>query len=418
MIRVESGCSAAEAIVGAGRPQMSPRAGRRQGERNFATAGPKLSVKEKSVAKTDVLFKNSPSTLRQILDLPGTECLQDLRTDHLNFLIKNRRGVSPWSRPACERRDSRGRPHCQSSTGGRNFREAIYTNTPDPTLNLRDGFPFFRTVIEANHIERRADVLGCQLLTADEEKQILRLSKQPDIAQRLINSIEPYIYGHHQVKTALARALFGGKAKFINNSRVLCDLNVLIEGNPGTAKSQFLKSSKQTAPRASCVKDDSSAFLGGREPFVRKDLGPEFSTSESPPGMHPVQILNTAQRAQDAVCLFHIPQRSSLAVRSNKLHIASAQLFGTTASAAFYTNTPQATLSSLFTSLRYQFHHSYHRDRRLLRWRERFLELSKGVFAVVNGNNRILHRVRARVKNGRIVGVANPGNDWCYAFPP
>ncbi|KAI9895866.1 hypothetical protein PsorP6_019454 [Peronosclerospora sorghi] len=31
---------------------------------NFATAGPKLSVKVKSVAKTDVLFKNSPETLR------------------------------------------------------------------------------------------------------------------------------------------------------------------------------------------------------------------------------------------------------------------------------------------------------------------------------------------------------------------
>ncbi|KAI9912666.1 hypothetical protein PsorP6_006654 [Peronosclerospora sorghi] len=31
---------------------------------NFATAGPKLSVKLKSVAKTDALFKNSPATLR------------------------------------------------------------------------------------------------------------------------------------------------------------------------------------------------------------------------------------------------------------------------------------------------------------------------------------------------------------------
>ncbi|KAI9918822.1 hypothetical protein PsorP6_011716 [Peronosclerospora sorghi] len=28
-----------------------------------------------------------------------------------------------------------------------------------------------------------------------------------------------------------------------------------------------------------------------QEPFVRKDLGPEFSTSESPPGMHPVPDL-------------------------------------------------------------------------------------------------------------------------------
>ncbi|KAI9913447.1 hypothetical protein PsorP6_005447 [Peronosclerospora sorghi] len=129
-------------------------------------------------------------------------------------------------------------------------------------MNIRDGFPVFRTVIEANHIERRADVLGCQLLTADENKQFLRLSKQPDIAQRLINSIEPSIYGHQQVKTALELALFVGKAKYIKISRVRGDLNVLMEGNPGTTKSKFLKFAKQTAPRASRVKDDARAFLG------------------------------------------------------------------------------------------------------------------------------------------------------------
>ncbi|KAI9913969.1 hypothetical protein PsorP6_005531 [Peronosclerospora sorghi] len=93
---------------------------------------------------------------------------------------------------------------------------------------------------------------------------ILRLAKQPDIAQRLINSIEPSIYGHLQVKTALALALFEGKAKFIKNSRVRGDLNVLMEGNPGTTKSQFIKFSKQTAPRASRVKDDARAFLCDR----------------------------------------------------------------------------------------------------------------------------------------------------------
>ena len=91
----------------------------------------------------------------------------------------------------------------------------IYTNTPDPTLNLRDGFPVFCTVIEATHVERRADVLGSQLLTAEDKKRNLRLSKQIDIAQRIINSYALSIYGHQQVKIALTLALFGGKPKFI-----------------------------------------------------------------------------------------------------------------------------------------------------------------------------------------------------------
>ncbi|KAF1780150.1 Mini-chromosome maintenance protein [Phytophthora cactorum] len=126
----------------------------------------------------------------------------------------------------------------------------IYTNTPDPTLNLRDGFPVFRTVIEANH----------QLLTAEDKKQILRLAKQPDIAQRIINSIAPSIYGHQQ---------------FIKNSRVRGDLNVLLVGDPGTAKSQFLKFAKQTAPRAVYSTGKGASAVGltagvSRDPFTKE----------------------------------------------------------------------------------------------------------------------------------------------------
>ncbi|KAI9910058.1 hypothetical protein PsorP6_010453 [Peronosclerospora sorghi] len=284
----------------------------------------------------------------RILDLPGTERLRDLRTAHLNFLIKvsgvvtRRTSVFPQLQlvkvncpgcgavlgpftqqshhelklSACPECHFRGQfPVNTAQTVYRNFQKltlqespgsvppgrvprskdvilvgdlidqarpgdeiavtGIYTNTPDPTLNLRDGFPVFRTVIEANHIERRADVLGSQLLTADEKKQILRLAKQPDIAQRLINSIAPSIYGHQQVKTALALALFGGKAKFIKNSRVRGDLNVLMVGDPGTAKSQFLKFAKQTAPRAIYSTGKGASAVGltagvSRDPFTKE----------------------------------------------------------------------------------------------------------------------------------------------------
>ena len=44
--------------------------------------------------------------------------------------------------------------------------------------------------------------------------------------------------------------MFGGKPKHIKNSRVRGDINVLLVGDPGTAKSQFLKYVEKTAPRA------------------------------------------------------------------------------------------------------------------------------------------------------------------------
>ncbi|KAF0700905.1 Aste57867_8591 [Aphanomyces stellatus] len=248
----------------------------------------------------------------RILDLPGTEKIRDLRTAHLNFLIKvsgvvtRRTSVFPQLQlvkfncvacgailgPYTQHKNAElslnACPECQSKgpfslntsqTVYRNYQKltlqespssvppgrvprskearpgeevaitGVYINTPDPTLNMKDGFPVFKTVIEANHIERTAEG-HTTVLTAEDKKAILKWSKQPNIGQLLIQSIAPSIYGHTSVKTALCLSLFGGKPKHIKNSRVRGDLNVLMVGDPGTAKSQFLKFVHATAPRA------------------------------------------------------------------------------------------------------------------------------------------------------------------------
>ncbi|CAE7542095.1 MCM2, partial [Symbiodinium microadriaticum] len=73
------------------------------------------------------------------------------------------------------------------------------------------------------------------------------------IVDRIIKSIAPSIYGHKHIKTAVALALFGGCAKEGGSKgthRVRGDINVLLLGDPGTAKSQLLKYVEKTAPRA------------------------------------------------------------------------------------------------------------------------------------------------------------------------
>ena len=59
---------------------------------------------------------------------------------------------------------------------------------------------------------------------------------------QIIKSIAPSIYGHEDIKTALALAMFGGQGKNVQGKhRLRGDINVLLLGDPGTAKSQFLK---------------------------------------------------------------------------------------------------------------------------------------------------------------------------------
>jgi DNA replication licensing factor MCM2 len=50
-------------------------------------------------------------------------------------------------------------------------------------------------------------------LTEEDIEHIRTLAKDPQIGERLVNSIAPAIYGWHNIKLALALAMFGGEAK-------------------------------------------------------------------------------------------------------------------------------------------------------------------------------------------------------------
>jgi DNA replication licensing factor MCM2 len=126
----------------------------------------------------------------------------------------------------------------------------IYNNRFDYAMNVHHGFPVFQTMIEANNVKRISDIEYIEI-TDEDKRDIRELSKKDKIAQMIFNSIGPSIYGHEFVKKAIALAMFGGEAKDIGaKHRIRGDINILLLGDPGTAKSQFLKYIEKTFHRS------------------------------------------------------------------------------------------------------------------------------------------------------------------------
>jgi DNA replication licensing factor MCM5 len=90
---------------------------------------------------------------------------------------------------------------------------------------------------------------GTRLFSAEEEAEYIQLSRNPDIYKIFAKSIAPSIYGNEDVKKSIACLLMGGSKKILPDTmRLRGDISVLLLGDPGTAKSQFLKFVERVAP--------------------------------------------------------------------------------------------------------------------------------------------------------------------------
>lgn len=139
----------------------------------------------------------------------------------------------------------------------------VYTNSYDGSLNTDQGFPVFATVIMANYIIVKDCKQIVQSLTDEDVSAIQKLSKDHRIGERIVASMAPSIFGHDYIKRAMALALFGGESKNPGQKHKLRgDINVLLCGDPGTAKSQFLKYVEKIAPRAVFTTGQGASAVG------------------------------------------------------------------------------------------------------------------------------------------------------------
>ncbi|SCU97178.1 LADA_0H04918g1_1 [Lachancea dasiensis] len=125
----------------------------------------------------------------------------------------------------------------------------------------------FKTMVLANTVyplhARSTGVAARQALSDSDIRNINKLSKREDIFSLLAQSLAPSIYGHEHIKEAILLMLLGGVEKNLENgSHLRGDINILMVGDPSTAKSQLLRFVLNTASLAIATTGRGSSGVG------------------------------------------------------------------------------------------------------------------------------------------------------------
>jgi len=123
------------------------------------------------------------------------------------------------------------------------------TRAVAPTVPRVGHLRSFTLHLDTNFIDVESKEPDKVLITPEEEKKILELAKDPEIHSKILRSLAPSVYGYEHIKEAIMYLLFGGTAKHFPDITIRGDLNVLLVGDPGTAKSQLLQYVAKIAPR-------------------------------------------------------------------------------------------------------------------------------------------------------------------------
>ena len=134
--------------------------------------------------------------------------------------------------------------------------------------------PLFDLYLQANSIEMSEKEFEEVEISEEDEREILELSRDPEIYRKFGHSIAPSIYGNEEVKESIALILFGGVMKTLpDGTHLRGDIHMLLVGDPGIAKSQMLRYVIRLAPRGIYTSGKSSTSAGLTATAVKDDFG-------------------------------------------------------------------------------------------------------------------------------------------------
>ncbi|KAI2602822.1 MCM-domain-containing protein [Hypoxylon sp. NC1633] len=133
--------------------------------------------------------------------------------------------------------------------------------------NTNHNSALFKTIILANNIvllsSKASGGVATATITDTDIRNINKVSKKRNLFELLSQSLAPSIFGHDYIKKAILLMLLGGMEKNLENGTHLRgDINILMVGDPSTAKSQLLRFVLNTAPLAIATTGRGSSGVG------------------------------------------------------------------------------------------------------------------------------------------------------------
>lgn len=135
------------------------------------------------------------------------------------------------------------------------------------------------TYLHVSTIEKhKLSFQDLSLQGSKESRLVAEIARDADPYSRLAASIAPEIFGHEDVKKALLLQLVGGVTKdMADGMKIRGDVNILLVGDPGVAKSQLLRYVSSIAPRGVYTTGKGSSSAGLTAALVRDPLTSEMS---------------------------------------------------------------------------------------------------------------------------------------------
>lgn len=111
------------------------------------------------------------------------------------------------------------------------------------------------------------------ILTREDEEKIIELSKDPELENKIINSIAPSIHGNEEIKEALALQQFGGVKKILPDGTIQRgELHMQLIGDPAGAKTRLLMRAVQISPRGIYASGKATSAAGLTAAAVKDPL--------------------------------------------------------------------------------------------------------------------------------------------------